>query len=65
MRSLEDVQRALRLRVGGDDALKLLNTRVFLRTGVNLKQVRPDQNTDAAVVAKVLTGLAALGHSLT
>ena len=64
MRTLDDVQRALRTRVGNDDALKLVTTRVFLRTGVNLKQVRPDQNADAAVVTKVIGALAAFGHPL-
>jgi hypothetical protein len=65
LKSLDDVQRALRGRVSSDDALKLLTTRVFLRTGVNLKEVRPEQNTDAAVVAKVVGALAAFGHALT
>ena len=64
VRTLDDVQRALRTRVGSDDALKLVTTRVFLRTGVNLKQVRPDQNADAAVVTKVIGALAAFGHPL-
>jgi hypothetical protein len=65
LRTLDDVQRALRARVGTDDALKLVATRVFLRTGVNLKQVRPDQNDDAAVVTKVIGALASFGHPLT
>ena len=65
LRTLDDVQRALRARVGSDDALKLVTTRVFLRTGVNLKQVRPDQNADAAMITKVIGALADFGHSLT
>lgn len=65
MRTLDDVHRALRTRVGSDDALKLVTTRVFLRTGVNLKQIRPDQNVNAAMVTKVIGALAAVGHSLT
>jgi len=64
LRTLDDVQRALRTRVGSDDAMKLVTTRVFLRTGVNLKQVRPEQNADAAVVTKVIGALADFGHSL-
>jgi hypothetical protein len=64
VRSLDDVQRALRERIGSDDAMKLVTTRVFLRTGVNLKQVKPEQNADAAVIAKVVGALAAFGHSL-
>jgi hypothetical protein len=64
LRTLDDVQRALRTRVGSDDAMKLVTTRVFLRTGVNLKQIRPEQNTNDAVVTKVIGALAAVGHSL-
>jgi hypothetical protein len=64
LRTLDDVQRALRTRVGSDDAMKLVTTRVFLRTGVNLKQIRPEQNDNAAVVTKVIGALAAVGHSL-
>ena len=64
VRTLDDVQRALRERIGSDDAIKLVTTRVFLRTGVNLKQVKPEQNADATVVAKVVGALAAFGHSL-
>ena len=65
LRTLDDVHRALRARVGSDDAMKLVTTRVFLRTGVNLKQFRPEQNANAAVVTKVIGALAAVGHSLT
>ena len=65
LRTLDDVQRALRSRVGNDDALKLVTTRVFLRTGVNLRQVRPEQNADAALVTRVLGALVAFGHPLT
>jgi hypothetical protein len=64
LRTLDDVQRALRSRVGSDDALKLVTTRVFLRTGVNLRQVRPEQNADSALVSKVLGALVAFGHPL-
>jgi hypothetical protein len=44
--------------------MKLVTTRVFLRTGVNLKQIRPEQNDNVAVVTKVIGALAAVGHSL-
>ena len=44
--------------------MKLVTTRVFLRTGVNLKQIRPDQNANDAVVMKVIGALAAVGHTL-
>lgn len=64
MRNLTEVQSALRDKVGGEDALKLVHTRVFLRTGVNLKQVRPEQDADAGTVGKVLGALAALGYAL-
>jgi hypothetical protein len=64
LQTLDEVQRALRTRVGNDDAMKLVTTRVFLRTGVNLKQIRPEQNDNVAMVTKVIGALAAVGHSL-
>jgi hypothetical protein len=49
---------------GNNLSLGPICTRVMLRTGVNLKDPRYDQNTDAALVAKVLAALADMGHAL-
>ena len=62
--SLEEVQEAFRARVPNDVLRGLVNTRVFLRTGVNLKQVEHKQNTDAELVDAVLSTLAEFGYNL-
>ncbi len=41
--------------------LSLINTRVMLETGVNLKQIRPDQDRNEAVMAKVRAVLGDMG----
>jgi hypothetical protein len=48
----------------GSLALGPICTRVMLRTGVNLKDPRPDQLRDAALVAKIVAALADMGHRL-
>jgi hypothetical protein len=39
-----------------------VNTRVVLRTGVNLRNIRADHNDDPAVLERVRHVLAALGY---
>lgn len=41
--------------------LSLINTRVMLDTGVNLKDIRPEQDNDAATAAKVRSVLREMG----
>jgi len=62
--NLRAVGEALRRKVGTDVAFKLVRTRVFLRTGVDLGEVRKEQDSDPALVAKVLTALRDCGHRL-
>ena len=64
MGNLNDVQRALRAQLPTDDMLKLVSTRVFLKTGVNLAMIKPEQNADPTAVMKVTTALAALGYAI-
>ncbi|MGW2744723.1 hypothetical protein [Streptomyces sp. NPDC001450] len=47
-----------------DRGLAAICTRVALRTGVDLRSPRPDQQADAAVVSRVLSILLVLGFSL-
>ena len=65
LNSLEELQQALRSRVPNDVLRGLINTRVFLRTGVNLKAVDAKQNTDAELVTTVLRALDEFGYNLT
>jgi hypothetical protein len=62
--SLEEVQEAFRARVPNDTLRGLVNTRVFLRTGVNLKAVEQKQNTDRELVQTVLVALSEFGYNL-
>jgi hypothetical protein len=62
--SLDDVLVSLRRQVSGDLALGSLCTRVMLRTGVNLRAPRPDQQADRAVVGRVLSTLTEMGYAL-
>lgn len=48
----------------GPAAFAPLSTRVLLRTGVNLRRLRPDQVADAAALAKVVAALADMGYRL-
>lgn len=64
MQTLQDVRRALHARTGAAEIPKLVNTRIFLRTGVNLMDIKPAQNADAGLVAKVVGALSDFGHPL-
>ncbi len=64
MHTLHDVRRAFHARTGAEEIPKLVNTRIFLRTGVNLMDIKPAQNHDTVLVAKVVTALRDFGHPL-
>lgn len=67
--TLMEVRTALERRLGGELTSAALftsvNTRLILRTGVNLKLIRPEQNEDPVTVARVREALGAMGFSLT
>jgi hypothetical protein len=63
--SLDDVFMALQAALGGNQlSLGPVVTRVLLRTGVNLKAIRPDQAGDPAVITKVCGVLADMGYAV-
>jgi hypothetical protein len=62
--SLRAVSEALRREVRNEVTFKLVRTRVFLRTGVDLGEVRREQDCDPAMVTKVLAALRDCGHRL-
>ena len=63
--TVTDAFEALKRELGPNSlALGPICTRVMLRTGVNIKEPRPDQVRDAALVTKVLGALADMGHRL-
>lgn len=53
------------MRAVGDEAkLMLLNSRLILRTGINLNAPRPAQRTDPATIEKALAVLREMGFDL-
>lgn len=64
MQTLDEIRRALRARTGSEDVPKLLNTRVFLRTGVNLMDAKQARDRSPMMVAKVVGALNDFGYSL-
>jgi hypothetical protein len=64
VRTLSEVHRALNAKLGKEDVFRMVTTRVFLRTGVNLKQIRQDQDADQKAIASVITALDGMGYSL-
>ena len=63
MKSLREIQTTLRTALGNDALFTLLNTRVTLRTGVDLNSIQPTDDTDRTKVEKVEEVLTALGFS--
>jgi hypothetical protein len=49
---------------GNERALGAIVTRVALRTGADLRAPRPDQRTNAAVIANVIAVLQVMGYVL-
>ncbi len=64
MKSLEDIKREVRGLTGDDVRFSLVNVRVMLRTGVNLKAIKETQNVDTRAVRQVVSALADLGYVL-
>lgn len=64
MRTLDAAKQALRVKVGSDLVFGMVATRIFLATGVNLKEIRPAQNADLALVTKVVGAARDAGFAL-
>ena len=64
-RTVPDVQRALRAKLDDNElAFGSICARVVLRTGVNLRNPRPDHAQDPVAVGKVMSVLADMGYQL-
>lgn len=61
--SLQQVSTTLKAALASDALFGLINTRLTLRTGVDLTRFSPQEDVDAALVARVLETLATLGFS--
>lgn len=63
MTTLVQITTALNAALGNPAMFSLVNTRVILRTGVDLRNIAPEQNANGDCVTKVLTALEAMGYS--
>jgi len=64
VQSLAEIENAFRATVPDDILRGLINTRVLLRTGVNLRVIDPDKDRNPEVVEQVLRALADFGYRL-
>lgn len=59
--TLEALAEAVRTKLAVPTEFMIINTRVILQTGVNLRRIRADQNQDLALLRKVHAALQKLG----
>jgi hypothetical protein len=64
MQSLEEVKRSLSASLSSQALFSLINTRIILRTGVDLGEIKQAENRNPDSVAKVVTALSAMGYQL-
>ncbi len=62
--SLEQVRRTLRLTVNNPSLFSLINTRLILRTGLDLAEIKPADNTNRDSIEKVVSALTAMGFQI-
>jgi hypothetical protein len=61
MQTIRQVRDRLQTVVKDEASLRMINSRLILRTGVSLLEPRPTQESDGASVAKVTTALREMG----
>lgn len=54
----------LRQRLGGGSIFQMLNTRLIIQHGVNLKDISPEQDRDPALLSRVRGALVRMGIAL-
>ena len=64
MITVSAVAARLEQQLGNRGSFMAVSTRVFLRTGVNLRDPKPGQESDGAVVTKVRSALADMGYKI-
>jgi hypothetical protein len=60
-RTLDAIGTALRERLPVASNFNSVNTRIILQTGINLKKIKPEQNSDEQAIGKVLSALLRMG----
>jgi len=62
MATVTALSSGLERQLNNNVSFKAINTRVLLRTGVNMAKPKPTQDSDQVVVEKVRTALAEMGY---
>lgn len=57
IRSLDELRERLRSKIQSPKIFQHLNARLMIQLGVNLKDILPEQNKDAALLQRVLDAL--------
>jgi hypothetical protein len=63
-KSLRQVEKTLRALLGNDAMFSLVNTRLMLRTGVDLKSIEAAQDGKAELLKQVIQALEKMGYAL-
>jgi hypothetical protein len=63
--AVSDLAKGLQAQLDNPAKFTAVSTRVLLRTGVSLREPRPDQDRDPALVTKVRDALAEMGYAWT
>lgn len=64
MRSLDEVRAVLVAELGGEERLKMVNARLIMRTGINLKDIQPGHSRSPEKVARATFALREMGFKL-
>lgn len=62
--SLDDLAAAVEAAIRDPLLRSIVITRVFVRTGINLREVTPDQNHDRSMIDEIAHTFEELGYSL-
>ncbi len=62
--SLAELAAMLRKRLGAGSIFQILNTRLVIQYGVNLRDISPEQDRDVALLSRVRAALTRMGISL-
>jgi hypothetical protein len=65
IQTLEALAAALRTKLPEQRDFYVVNTRLILQTGVNLRRIRTEQNQSVVLIQTVLDALARMGVALT
>ncbi len=64
IRTLSAARNAATFCIPNHTLREIIITRVFVRTGINLREIHSDQESDSTIVAKILSVFQDLGYPL-